>query len=36
MRFHLHHDIPIELGGAVYDLSNIRIVSPKVHLELHY
>jgi hypothetical protein len=35
MRFNLHHIQAIENGGAVYDLSNLQIVSPKVHLGLH-
>lgn len=34
--FNIHHATPIENGGAVYDLSNLRIVSPKVHYETHY
>jgi hypothetical protein len=35
MRFNLHHIEPIESGGAVYDLSNLQIVSSKVHFEIH-
>lgn len=35
LRFNLHHVEPVAMGGAVYDLSNIRIVSPKVHFGLH-
>jgi hypothetical protein len=35
MRFNLHHINPIEFGGAVYDLSNLQIVSPLIHNELH-
>lgn len=34
-RFNLHHIDPVENGGAVYDLSNLQIVSPKVHRALH-
>jgi len=34
--FNIHHAIPIENGGAVYDLSNLRIVSPKIHFDIHY
>jgi hypothetical protein len=34
--FNIHHADPIEFGGAVYDLSNLRIVSPKVHFDIHY
>lgn len=29
--FNIHHATPIESGGAAYDLSNLQIVSPKVH-----
>jgi len=35
-RFNLHHVDPIGNGGAVYDLSNLQIVSPKVHYDIHY
>jgi hypothetical protein len=34
--FNLHHIQPISAGGAVYDLSNLRIVSPVVHYGIHY
>lgn len=34
--FNLHHDVWISRGGAVYDLSNLYIVSPKVHYGFHY
>jgi hypothetical protein len=36
LRFNLHHVRTIGNGGPVYDLSNIRIVSPKTHYGLHY
>jgi hypothetical protein len=35
MRFNLHHVVPIESGGAVYDLSNLQVVSPSVHVSIH-
>jgi hypothetical protein len=35
-RFNLHHVEPIGSGGAVYDLSNLSIVSPRIHTEIHY
>jgi hypothetical protein len=35
MRFNLHHMETVASGGPVYDLSNLRIVSPKVHYGLH-
>jgi hypothetical protein len=31
----LHHKVPIEAGGGVYDLSNIEIVSPRYHQMVH-
>jgi hypothetical protein len=34
--FNLHHFEPISEGGSVYDLSNLQIVSPKVHYDIHY
>ena len=34
--FILHHHVPISKGGAVYDVDNIKVVSPKRHHELHY
>jgi len=34
--FNLHHIDPIGNGGPVYDLSNLHIVSPKVHYGIHY
>ena len=36
LRFNLHHVRTVGSGGPVYDLSNIRIVSPKSHYGLHY
>jgi hypothetical protein len=32
--FELHHRTPIHVGGAVYDLSNILIVTPRYHQEI--
>ena len=32
--YHLHHKSPISHGGAVYDLSNIQIVTPRFHKEV--
>ncbi|MNJ34840.1 Pyocin-S2 [compost metagenome] len=34
--FILHHAQPISDGGAVYDLSNIKIVTPAAHQDIHY
>ncbi|EBA7185966.1 type VI secretion system tube protein Hcp [Salmonella enterica] len=35
-RFHIHHDTAIEHGGSVYDIDNMRIVTPRLHDEIHY
>lgn len=35
-RFNLHHIEPVATGGAVYDMSNIQIVAPRVHGGIHY
>ena len=35
-RFNLHHVDPIVNGGPVYDLSNLQIVSPKAHFNIHF
>jgi hypothetical protein len=32
--YELHHKTPIHQGGAVYDLSNILIATPKTHAEI--
>ncbi|MDY1017100.1 S-type pyocin domain-containing protein [Pseudomonas coleopterorum] len=32
----LHHRVPISEGGGVYDIDNIRIVTPKAHHAIHY
>lgn len=34
--FILHHQMPISEGGEVYDLSNIRVVTPSAHQTIHY
>lgn len=34
--FILHHVIPIAEGGAVYDIDNIRVVTPAAHIHIHY
>lgn len=34
--FNLHHEVPISEGGSVYDLSNLQIVSPRTHNDIHY
>jgi len=34
-RYELHHITPVKDGGAVYDVDNIEILTPKRHIELH-
>ncbi|NIF26011.1 pyocin [Pantoea sp. Tr-811] len=34
--FILHHVTPISEGGAVYDLDNIKVVTPEAHNRIHY
>lgn len=34
-KFEIHHIIPIKKGGAVYDIDNLAIMTPKAHVELH-
>lgn len=34
-RFELHHIKRVVDGGAVYDIDNIRVVTPKRHIEIH-
>lgn len=34
-KFEIHHISPIKKGGAVYDIDNLVIMTPKAHVELH-
>nr|WP_241391695.1 HNH endonuclease signature motif containing protein [Yersinia frederiksenii]ULG19816.1 HNH nuclease [Yersinia frederiksenii] len=34
-RFELHHVKPIKDTGAVYDVDNIRVTTPKRHIDIH-
>ncbi|MBE8614722.1 hypothetical protein CYG68_20505 [Morganella morganii] len=34
-RFELHHDKPISEGGGVYDMDNLRVTTPKRHIDIH-
>ncbi|WP_313741605.1 S-type pyocin domain-containing protein, partial [Pseudomonas sp.] len=34
-RYEIHHVIPIHAGGAVYDMDNLRILTPKQHINIH-
>ncbi len=33
--FEIHHVEPIKNGGNIYDLDNLRVVTPKRHIEIH-
>ncbi|ENO1935658.1 type VI secretion system tube protein Hcp [Escherichia coli] len=35
-KFQIHHVVAIEHGGGVYDIDNFRIVTPRLHDEIHY
>lgn len=35
-KFQIHHVVAIEHGGGVYDIDNLRIVTPRLHDEIHY
>ena len=32
--YHLHHQTPIQRGGAVYHMDNLLIVTPRYHLDV--
>lgn len=34
-KFEIHHVKPISEGGAVYDIDNLRVLTPKQHIEAH-
>ncbi|WP_277760624.1 S-type pyocin domain-containing protein [Pseudomonas sp. A34-9] len=34
-KFEIHHIKPISEGGAVYDVTNLTVLTPKQHIELH-
>jgi hypothetical protein len=34
-KYEIHHVKPISEGGSVYDLDNLRILTPKQHIEIH-
>ncbi|QMV16203.1 S-type pyocin domain-containing protein [Vibrio spartinae] len=36
MRFEIHHVEEIQHGGAIYDVDNMRVVTPKNHKRIHY
>ncbi|MBJ9242135.1 HNH endonuclease signature motif containing protein [Citrobacter braakii] len=35
-KFAIHHVVPIKDGGGVYDIDNLRIVTPKQPKFIHY
>ncbi|CNF31927.1 colicin/pyocin immunity family protein [Yersinia mollaretii] len=35
VKYELHHVKPISMGGAVYDIYNIRVLTPKRHIDIH-
>lgn len=35
IKYELHHVKPISEGGAVYDADNLRVMTPKRHIEVH-
>jgi hypothetical protein len=35
IKFELHHIEPVSEGGAIYDIDNIRVVTPRRHSEIH-
>ena len=35
-KFEIHHVKPIEKGGGIYDIDNLRITTPKSHKFIHY
>jgi hypothetical protein len=34
-KFEIHHIKPISEGGSVYDLDNLRVLTPKQHIKIH-
>ncbi|WP_283189923.1 S-type pyocin domain-containing protein [Pseudomonas sp. PMCC200344] len=34
-KFEIHHVKPINEGGSVYDIDNLRVLTPKQHIEAH-
>lgn len=35
-KYQIHHLVAIEHGGGVYDIDNLRIVTPLLHDDIHY
>jgi hypothetical protein len=34
-KLEIHHHIPLSSGGKLYDLDNLRITTPKLHISIH-
>ncbi|CRM91175.1 MULTISPECIES: S-type pyocin domain-containing protein [Pseudomonas] len=34
-QFEIHHIIPVHPSGAVYDIDNMRIMTPRLHIQTH-
>ncbi|HGA3340060.1 TPA: HNH endonuclease signature motif containing protein [Enterobacter roggenkampii] len=35
LKYELHHKKSIQDGGEVYDIDNLRVLTPKRHVEIH-
>nr|WP_246585551.1 HNH endonuclease signature motif containing protein [Yersinia kristensenii] len=35
VKYELHHVKPISKGGAIYGIDNLRVLTPKRHIEIH-
>ncbi|OVZ77420.1 HNH nuclease [Yersinia kristensenii] len=35
VKYELHHVKPISKGGATYRIDNLRVLTPKRHIEIH-
>ncbi len=35
VKYELHHVKPIDIWGAVYDINNMRVLTPKRHIDTH-
>ncbi|WGL99271.1 HNH endonuclease signature motif containing protein [Arsenophonus sp. aPb] len=34
-KYEIHHVKPISQNGAIYDIDNLRVLTPKRHIEIH-
>ncbi|WP_330999766.1 HNH endonuclease signature motif containing protein [Pseudomonas aeruginosa] len=34
-KYEIHHVVQISQGGAVYDIDNLRVMTPKMHIQIH-